>query len=166
VSIVAENDVWMGGSLGRDNSTQAPAELFHFDGQSWTIHNVGFFEVEALWPAGGADTFWLTVPASAPDPLPLKRFAAGVATVQVIDGWSQGSSATSLWGRGPNDIWAAGEDVAHFDGTSWSRAADAPDAARDRSVFRLQSVVTGDANATWLTGVGPRFFRKAAGAAP
>ncbi len=166
VSIVAENDVWMGGSLGQVGNTQPTSALFHFDGQGWTIHPVGFFDVEALWPAGGADTFWLTVGASALDPQPLKRFAADVATVQAVDGWEDGISATSLWGRGPNDVWMAGEDVAHFDGTSWSRAADAPDAARDRSIFHLQSVVTGDANATWLTGVGPRFFRKAAGAAP
>jgi hypothetical protein len=166
ISIVAENDVWMGGSLGQQANTQPDAALFHFDGQSWTIHHVGVFDVEALWPAAGADTFWMTVPASAPEPLPLKLFAAGVATVQPVNGWSQGIAATSLWGRGLNDVWMAGEDVAHFDGTSWSRAADAPDAARDQSVFHLQSVVTGDANATWLTGVGPRFFRKAAGAAP
>ena len=94
------------------------------------------------------------------------QLAAGVATAPAIAGWTEGTDATSLWGRGPNDVWSAGEDIARFDGTRWSRVADAPDAARDLQSVHADSVVTGDAAATWLIGSGPRFFRKAAGAAP
>jgi hypothetical protein len=78
-----------------------------------------------------------------------------------IAGWPVPANVASLWGRSPSDVWGAGEDVAHFDGSSWTRVTDAPAAARDASSAHRDSVVTGDATATWLTGIGPTFFRRA-----
>ena len=76
--------------------------------------------------------------------------------------------ALSTWSRAPNDIWAAGKDIAHFDGTSWSQVADAPASVRDNTSATIfdEAVVVGDATTTWLTNAGPVFVRKAAGASP
>ena len=166
ISILGENDVWIGGGSDQIGNTMDPASLYHFDGQSWTIHNVGVFHVNALWPVGAGDAFWLAMPPDSLEPLSIRQFANDAVTVPAVAGWSPSIEATSLWGRAPNDVWAAGEDIAHFDGSAWSRVADAPDAVRDLHGLHVDSVVTGDANVTWLVGVGPHFFRKAAGAAP
>jgi hypothetical protein len=169
ISIVGANDVWIGGGSDQIGNTMDPASLYHFDGQAWTIHEVGQFDVDSLWPLGTApDAFWVSLPPAAGRPLPIRRFETDQVTVPDIAGWTLGTPVTSLWGRAANDVWAAGGDIAHFDGTSWSRVADAPDAVVSdvNGISPDRSVVTGDANATWLVGVGPHFFRKAAGASP
>jgi hypothetical protein len=64
----------------------------------------------------------------------------------------------SLWGRAADDVWAAGDDIAHWDGTKWSRNADASDSTR-APINGGVTVVTGDAASVWLVTAGPRFFR-------
>ena len=50
---VSISAAWIGGSAEPNANTMTPAFLFHFDGQSWTVHGpVGPFIVNALWPAG------------------------------------------------------------------------------------------------------------------
>jgi hypothetical protein len=167
ISILAENDVWIGGGSDQVGNTMDPASLYHsVDGLAWSIHTVGAFNVNALWPVGAGDAFWLAMPPDSVEPLSIRRFDADTVTVPPVAGWSPSLEVKSLWGRAPNDVWAAGEDIAHFDGSAWSRVTGAPDAVRDLRGVHADSVVTGDANATWLVGVGPHFFRKAAGAAP
>jgi hypothetical protein len=68
----------------------------------------------------------------------------------------------ALWGRGGAEMWASGNDLAHFDGQSWSLVTDAPAPARNGQVFN-NTLVTGDAGAVWLATPGPRFFRKVDG---
>jgi len=75
-----------------------------------------------------------------------------------IDGWLDGGAARSLWGRASDDIWAAGDDVAHWDGAKWSRSGDAPAGAR-ALLNGGATLVTGDAGSTWLVARGPHFFR-------
>jgi hypothetical protein len=173
IFILGENDVWIGGGSDEVGSTVDPASLYHFDGQTWSIHNVGAFDVNALWPVGTDHAFWLAMPPDTVEPLAIREFPGDnvVITpgfiVPPVAGWMPGIQATSMWGRASSDIWVAGQDIAHFDGASWSVVADAPAAVRDvNDAFPKESVVIGDASATWLVGVGPRFFRKAAGAAP
>ena len=169
ISILGENDVWVGGSAEQNGNTMPPAVLFHFDGQSWTVHGpVGRFTVEALWPAGSTDALWVAIPAAAGQPFPIVAFANDTVTQTTIANWQMGAGVISLWGRAPNDIWAAGKDIAHFDGTSWSQVADAPASVRDNTDATVfdDAVVVGDATATWLTNAGPVFVRKAAGANP
>ena len=126
---------------------------------------MGAFNVNALWPTGATGAFWLAMPPAASQEFSIKHFANDIVTVPAIPDWSPNAEVTSFWGRAANDV-AAGEDIAHFDGAAWSRVTDAPDAVRDPAQVHDDSVVTGDANATWLVGVGPHFFRKAAGATP
>ncbi len=161
--------MWVGGSAEQNANTMPPAVLFHFDGQSWTVHGpVGPFTVEALWPAGSTDALWVAVPAAAGQPFPIVAFANDTVTQTTIANWEMGAGVISLWGRAPNDIWAAGKDIAHFDGTSWSQVADAPASVRDNTDATVfdDAVVVGDATTTWLTNAGPVFVRKAAGTSP
>ena len=169
ISILGENDVWIGGSAEENANTMPPSFLFHFDGQSWTVHGpVGVFGVDALWPAGTPDALWVAVPAASSQAFPIVGFANDTVTQTTIANWETGLDVISLWGRAPNDVWAAGQDIAHFDGTSWSQVADAPASVRDNTDATVfdNAVVVGDATATWLTNAGPVFVRKAAGASP
>ena len=169
ISILGENDVWVGGSAQQNANTMPPAVLFHFDGQSWTVHGpVGPIAVEALWPAGSPDALWVAVAAAAGQAFPIVGFANDTVTQTTIANWEMGGDVISLWGRAPNDIWAAGKDIAHFDGTSWSQVADAPASVRDNTDATVfdEAVVVGDATTTWLTNAGPVFVRKAASASP
>lgn len=68
----------------------------------------------------------------------------------------------SLWGRADNDLWAAGSDVAHFDGTNWTLQTDVPAAAHAMPSDWTNTFVGGDPAATWLVTPGPRFFRRPA----
>ncbi len=169
ISILGANDVWIGGSAEQNANTMPPAFLFHFDGQSWTVHGpVGPFTVEALWPAGSPGALWVAVPAASGQVFPIVGFANDTVTQTTIANWQTGANLISLWGRAPNDIWAAGKDIAHFDGTSWSQVADAPASVRDNTDATVfdNAVVVGDATTTWLTNAGPVFVRKAASARP
>lgn len=69
-------------------------------------------------------------------------------------------------GRAANDIWAAGSDVAHFDGTTWRVPADLPPPARSPTSDFTHTFVTGDPRAVWLVTPGPRFFRSPVSAPP
>ena len=169
ISILGENDVWVGGTAEQNANTMPPAVLFHFDGQSWTVHGpVGPIAVEALWPAGPSDALWVAVAAAAGQAFPIVAFANDTVTQTTIANWEMGAGVISLWGRAPNDIWAAGTDIAHFDGTSWSQVADAPASVRDNTDATVfdNAVVVGDATTTWVTNAGPVFVRKAAGTSP
>jgi antitoxin component YwqK of YwqJK toxin-antitoxin module len=54
----------------------------------------------------------------------------------------------AVWGRGPRDIWVAGERglVMHYNGTAWLRVATPPHDTRSLSS------ITGTADATWFAG--------------
>jgi hypothetical protein len=163
VWVQGANDIWAGGGSDEIGNTMDPAAMVHFDGNSWTIHNVGAFGVNALWPAGPPNQFWLAMDSDAVEPRTIRFFDGSNRAMAVdIAGFPPSITQTSLWGRSPSDVWAAGADVAHFDGAAWSHVDGTPDAVRDVNHTNRDSVVTGDATATWLAGAGPSFFRKAA----
>ena len=155
------NDIWAAGGSDQIGNTMDPASLYHFDGTAWTIHNVGAFGVNALWAGAAAGQFWLAMPPSAVEERTLRFFNGNTAAAVDIAGWPVADEATSLWGRSATDIWTAGQDVAHYDGTSWTLATGTPAAVHDTTLLRREAVVTGDATTTWLTGIGPTFFRQA-----
>jgi hypothetical protein len=131
----------------------------HFDGATWThTHNTPPGNIDAIWRGGSV--LWLAQPSE--DALTLRSFDGTSATAVQIAGvdttMGQEVFLTNLFGRGASDIWAAGADVAHFDGQGWSLVSDAPAAAR--STDERNTLVTGDAASTWLVTRGPHFFRK------
>jgi hypothetical protein len=85
-----------------------------WDGSTWRSTTAGTdASLNAVW-IGGPDDVWT---------------AAYPGTVQHWNGsaWSTGTSASQgirgLWGSAPNDIWAVGGAILHYDGTSWSSAS-------------------------------------------
>jgi hypothetical protein len=165
--VSGSNDVWAVGGAQIIGSTVPPASAYHFDGTSWTTYLLGNFDAFAIWPAGAPEQFWVAVATGVqPNPLTLLDGNANpihAATPVSIVGWPPGRQIVSLWGRSSSDVWGAGEDVAHYDGTTWTAASGTPDAVTDLSSSTSStSVVTGDATATWLVGRGPTFYRQAA----
>jgi hypothetical protein len=159
----APNDVWLGGSIGHldGGPIYNPALLMHFDGSSFVTQPFGLWNVFALWSDGGGGV-WAAVPNNVRDNANLTIYHGAVADSSrgfvPIAAWPEVAAARSLWGRAADDIWAAGEDVAHWDGAKWSRSNDVPDAAR-APLNGGATIVTGDAGSIWLVARGPRFFR-------
>jgi len=145
-----------------------PAVLHHFDGTGWNLFGVGTYTAFALWHVG--TTFWVAAPGQALGQKSLVRYDGTLpaTAVAVTGGPMDGSSLQfeRLWGRGPSDLYAAGTDLVHFDGTDWTVVADAPPPAHGSRSAYNNTFVSGDPAAVWIVTIGPRFFRKlTAGAA-
>jgi hypothetical protein len=100
VSVYAyhDDDVWVSGQSG---------QVMQFDGWVWSV-------------VTGAETFYAAWASSAND----VWFVTGGA----IDHWDgalwttkQVASVGSVWGSGPDDVWAVGPDVWHWDGQAWAQ---------------------------------------------
>ncbi|MES1165326.1 MAG: hypothetical protein ABUR63_06205, partial [Verrucomicrobiota bacterium] len=159
--IDAPTSVWVVGIAEQVGNTMSEGAVSHFDGASWTqTHNTAVGTIDAIWRGGAV--LWLAQPSE--DELTLRAFDGTMATAAQIAGVDITQNRvflTNLFGRGANDLWAAGEDVAHFDGEGWSLVTDAPAPAHSTTGLETNTFVTGDASATWLVTPGPRFFRKA-----
>jgi hypothetical protein len=159
------NDVWAAGGSDQVGNTMDFAFVHHFDGTSWTHQGISVGVLWALWPAGPG-SFWL-IGSLLSDfnglttGWPLRRLQGTESPVVPIQGVDPVAGAPDLyaaWGRGANDVWAAGSDVAHYDGQQWSLVTDAPAATRNRNIF-MNTIVTGDAGSVWLTAAGGLFYR-------
>jgi hypothetical protein len=165
--IDSPSSVWVGGPSDQVGNTMDLAVMHHFDGASFTHTFVSLFSFEAIWRGGSV--LWLTGAARADvngvtQDFTLSRFDGTnttAAPIAGVDPTVRSVFMTSLFGHGAGDIWAAGNDVAHFDGQSWSLIPDAPPAARGDDPSN--TFVTGDAGSVWLATPGPRFFRKVTG---
>jgi len=150
------------GGSDQIGNTMDPAMLHHFDGVKWTSVSVGTYNVFAMWRADTA--FWLAAPGQDLGQRSLIRYdATGATTTAAVAGASDTPPEFGrLWGRGANDLYAAGTDLAHFDGTTWSMVADQPPSAHGPTAGYppTNTFVTGDATAVWIVTPGPRFFRK------
>jgi hypothetical protein len=106
---LADDDVWLRGF----------STVWHFDGQSWTKYDV---MLETMWVAGHDDV-WGVDGSSA-----IRHFDGSSWTTTALDPqrWLY-----TIWGTGPNDIYAGGRNTAsaspfdtsvieHFDGNAWS----------------------------------------------
>jgi hypothetical protein len=157
--IDSPTDVWVGGGSDRIGLTMDLSFLHHFDGTNWTHTAITLGSVEAIWRAGAV--LWLANPGPV---LTMQRFDGATATGVPMLGADPNKlvAMVSLFGRGASDLWTAGNDVAHFDGQTWSLVSDAPAAARSTS-DDFNTYVTGDASSVWLATTGPHFFRKVTG---
>ena len=153
--IDSPSSVWLVGESDQVGNTMSLGFVHHFNGASWTHAGAAVGNIDAIWRAG---VLWLAQPSE--DGLTLRSFDGTSASGVQIAGVAPFVDMTSLFGRGANDLWAAGGDVAHFDGQSWSQAADAPAPARNSTNLVTNTFVTGDAGSVWLVTPGPRFFRK------
>jgi hypothetical protein len=144
---------WVGGfidTLGRIPDT---AFLVHRDADAgWIWTGVGDGSTIAL-ARDGAGGMWLSAADGGFNP-PLFHTTGdsnGTSAVVTIDGWPEGSEAGWLWPRAPDDVWASGITLAHWDGQTWRTVTDLPMAGVQ---------VGGDADTMWLVTRGPRFFRR------
>ncbi|HVT08442.1 MAG TPA: hypothetical protein VHO67_13365, partial [Polyangia bacterium] len=166
--IDSPTSVWVVGPSDQVGNTMDFGFVHHFDGTSWTHDGVGVDQVYAIWRAGAV--LWLAQSTLAvlngqTARLSLRAFDGTNAPAVAIAGVpaNQGQPfMTSLFGHGANDVWSAGEDVAHYDGEGWSLVPDAPPSARSTDALS-NTFVTGDAGSVWLVTPGPRFFRKVTG---
>jgi hypothetical protein len=166
--IDSPSSVWVGGPSDQVGNTMDLAVMHHFGGASFTHTFVPLFSLEAIWRGGAV--LWLTGETRADingvtQDLTLSRFdgtSATAAPIAGVDPTQRSIFMTSLFGHGASDIWAAGNDVAHFDGQGWSLVPDAPAAARG-DLGLSNTFVAGDAGSVWLATPGPRFFRKVTG---
>ena len=109
----------------------AGSEILHYDGSSFTVMDfsaTGLDSSTAIWASSSSD-IWVV---------------GDDALVAHYDGtsWSRsniGSSFnSSIWGSGPEDIYAMGTfDLVHFDGSSWSEVS--VDDAGDGQVWGTSS---------------------------
>jgi hypothetical protein len=168
--IDAPNNVWVVGPIDQVGNTMEPGGTHHFDGAGWTHTSIGVFPIYGIWRGGSV--LWLAQPTLADvngrtESLTLRAYDgtnpnAPAVEIAGVDPTQRSVAMTNLFGRGAGDIWAAGDDVAHFDGQGWSLVADAPAPTHGSNDFR-NTVVTGDAGSIWLVTAGPHFFRKANG---
>jgi hypothetical protein len=166
--IDSPSSVWVVGPSDQVGNTMSQGFVHHFDGANWTHTAAGVGGIDAIWRGGAV--LWLAQPTEADvngqtETLTLRAFdgtSAPAVQIAGVDPTQNSVLMSSLFGRGASDVWAAGGDVAHFDGQSWSLVTDAPAPARDAGNFTAE-IVTGDAGSVWLVTPGPRFFRKVTG---
>ena len=156
--------VWVAGGSDVQGSTMDPAFVHHFDGAAWTPFGVATYHVYSVWRSGSI--LWLATPGNlATDngttvQRTLRAFSGAQAPTVPIAGFDPAApvSITRLWGRSAQDVWGAGDNLVHYDGSSWSVVADAP--APVRSNDFTGAFVGGDPAATWVVTSGARFFRR------
>lgn len=160
--IDSPTSVWVGGGADQVGNTMESSIMNHFDGTNWTRTGLpALGQVYAIWRAGSV--LWLANPSVGNTLVRFDGTAGVVAPILGVDP-SNTPSLTSLFGRGANDVWAAGDDVAHFDGQDWSLDPGVPALARNPT-DENNTFVAGDAGAVWLvvSGPAPHFFRLVTG---
>jgi hypothetical protein len=158
--IDSPTSVWVGGGADQVGNTMESSIIHHFDVANWTHTSLPALGlVDAIWRGG--PVLWLANPSPG---FTILRFdgTAGTSTPILGSDPNNTPGLTSLFGRGASDLWAAGDDVAHFDGQSWSLDPGVPAAARS-VLDERNTYVTGDAGSLWLATPGPRFFRLVTG---
>lgn len=114
----------LSGTSGSDVWAVAPGVLLHWDGTKW--QSAGPADpAYAVYAAAPGEVFALQDSTQGGPNQPggiwhLKNGAWSQAQVKAAQ------SLHALWGAGPGDVWAAGDDateVWHFDGAAWSSVA-------------------------------------------
>jgi hypothetical protein len=114
---IAPNDAWI---VGGDSMFGAAGEypeidfVAHWDGTSWNRASyAGGAPARAMFGAGG---------------YPLRVFGEEGFIAQVDSSKDRVPSSTTqlkdMWGAASNDVWAVGNGVQHWDGSSWTRRDD------------------------------------------
>jgi hypothetical protein len=162
-------ELWVSGTTDGIGSTQDPPFIERVVDAALVGYSPGFFltPVLSVWPTSDGG-YWFAEPGfyragggGQSILVPLRHYD-GSAT---IDGVAQTGNddpltVRSIWGRGDDDLWAAGgydrsgrAAAFHYDGVTWTEVLDAPPATN----YRL---VTGDAQWTWLVTDDGRFLRR------
>jgi hypothetical protein len=132
----AADDLWAGGKVAAGPGPSDPirAFLMHWDGTSWSrvtpsVLSQDWQSVMSIWGTSSRDV-WFGGVDTGPVILDAGN-AAGTGNIWHFDGTTwvderlqitiSNSIFFGLWGTGPTDLWASGDDgVRHYDGKSWN----------------------------------------------
>jgi hypothetical protein len=122
----ASDDIWV----------VAGTIALHYDGHQWTNHveGLGSHFIYSVWPAGdgtayGAD--WTTNVFQWTS-------ATGWSQVEVMPTCCNVVDGITLWGSGPNDVYAGSRNgIVHWDGQTWGLAPGAILPAKADTIFGL-----------------------------
>jgi hypothetical protein len=132
----------------------APAELTRAaiaDGNAWVVVGRQVFRADREWAATGPLGPWQKAGALfvIGEQIYVLEPERGLLHLLANGGWqslpSPAGAPTSLWGAVPTQLWLVGSSgLAHFDGKSWQKVANAPQG--------LLSVLGRDADDVWFAG--------------
>jgi hypothetical protein len=139
----ADDDVWAADKLGQG--------IAHYDGKDWSVFPVpGGGEISAGWSFSRDDawasgehgllrwngTAWVAAP-SIPGKRATPAPGGGSVWAEGNDIPTPGEQTTGIWGSGPDDVWAVGNAVHHWDGKTWTdrTASVCPGVAPESSGF-------------------------------
>ncbi|MBN1774677.1 MAG: hypothetical protein JXB32_25675 [Deltaproteobacteria bacterium] len=133
--VLADDDVYTCGIGGT---------LMHYDGTSWTMilpPGWASSDLQSMWPIDDS-TLWIVGSIGV-----IARYHTDTGV------WEQVPSGTteplySIWGAADDDVWVAGgmvsgDTLLHWDGTAWTRWADAP-ILDQRGLFGLSGTASDD----------------------
>jgi hypothetical protein len=138
------DDVYLGHTYTKN------ASALHFDGETWSYVNEtegGYRSISCVWGSSASDVFVATAAETvahfdgaewtemrsaehfhdvwaSPDGTAFAVGAFGAIWFHDGEAWSLTAEVEShvseIWGSGPDDVWAVGAGVYHYDGESWS----------------------------------------------
>ena len=136
----AENDIWLGGFIGRG---------YHWNGEVWTQVPTGIGStIAGLWGSASDDVWAVTYSVAQS-----YHFNGGswqyIPTGQVSTSDAP-RAIYSLWGTAKDDIWAIGKNtVIHWNGTGWSANQTVFSASY---VYNLTKISGISKNDVWIVG--------------
>ena len=117
VTAIAPDDAWVVGHRG---------VMKHYDGKTFSAdRTVSTAEVFALWAASDTDAWAVDSAGHA------LHFDGSVWKASATPAKSLGS----VFGLGPNDVWAAGDQIVHYDGKSWTSLATSLSTASQTTIW-------------------------------
>jgi len=136
---VSETDFWAG--------TDGLGDIYHYDGERFELQNLpttdSFTDTYALWGTASNNVYASVYQEG------LFRFDGST--------WSKVMHPTAIisaiHGTGPNDIWAVGTEIIHYDGTSW-RLHQAGAAFANTGILnrRYHAVWASPGGRVWIAG--------------
>ncbi|MBN1407749.1 MAG: hypothetical protein JW956_08170 [Calditrichaceae bacterium] len=117
VSIINEDNIWIGGSINSGNSN-----VMHWNGKEWEYiqirdeqYNIPLTGIEDIWAISN-DNIWIGIGS-------IYNYDGTIANLSYLRNINTGERVTSLWYNTPDDIYGVGQDgiIVHYDGTSWQQ---------------------------------------------
>jgi len=146
VTAISANNIWAVGHLGNGRDGNL---IEHFDGTSWkivqgpatgsfaTLNGVSGTSASDVWAVGSIGRF------------------AGIEILyfngqswSAISGLPSDSSPQAVVAIAPDNVWAVGADIEHFDGTKWSIVPS----PGQGGVFGLTGIAASSANNIYAVG--------------
>jgi hypothetical protein len=151
VTAISANNIWAVGHLGNGRNGNL---IEHFDGTSWTIvatpATAGFATLNGVSATSATDV-WAVGSVGRGASVQILHFNG--QSWSAVSGLPSDSSLQAVVAIAPNNVWAVGADIEHFDGTTWS-VVPSPGAG----AFGLDGIAASSANNIYAVGGGVEHF--------